>query len=185
MLDLLNSLRQLRYPREFRIEPSVWSPQMLRALQELVSAAPTARASASAVDETAHALLLADIATNLWRLRQKMLQPGTDLPLEEMRRAYRPFEAAWNSLLGAGIEVLDHTGNPFHSGLLLHVLAFEPTPGIVQETVIETVRPTVYYKQQLVQSGEVIVGVSELTNHSVESTGGESSTPGPDFLSPI
>lgn len=167
MMDLLSrsSLRQLRYPKEFRIEPSLWSPEILQALQNLVTVAVPAQAAKSAVDEVAYARLLADMATNLWRLRQRMLQPGTSQPLEEMRKAYRSFEAAWDTLMGAGIEILDHTGNPFNSGLLLHVLAFQPVPGVAQETVIETIRPTVYYRQQIIQPGEVIVGTPDSLTH--------------------
>lgn len=161
MTDLLDNLRQLHYPPEFRIEPSLWPQDILQKLQDLVTAASAPRPSKSAVVETASTKLLAEIATNLWRLRQKILQPGTDQPLEEMRQVYRPFEAAWNTLLGAEIEILDHTGSPFNSGLLLHVLAFQPTPDIAQEIVIETIRPTVYYKRQIIQPGEVIVGMPE------------------------
>ena len=92
---------------------------------------------------------------------------GTRAALEEMRRAYRSFEAAWDTLLSAGVDVQEHTGSPFNSGLLLHVLAFQSTPGLEQETVLETIRPTVYYKQQLIQPGEVIVGTPEVSASSV------------------
>ncbi len=121
------------------------------------------------VDEAEYRRLLTDMATNLWRLKQKMLKPGTGEPLEEMRRAYRSFEAAWDTLLSAGVEVQEHTGSPFNSGLLLHVLAFQSTPGLEQETVLETIRPTVYYKQQLIQPGEVIVGTPEAPEPSTAS----------------
>ena len=166
MLDLLSSLRQLRYPREFRIKRTFWSPQILQAWQEMGSHLPSAHEKSSVVDEATYMRLLTEVTTNLWRLKQKMLQPGTEQPLEEMRSAYRSFEAAWNALMEAGIEVLDHTGSPFNSGMLLRVLAFQPTAGIAQETVIETIRPSIYYQQQNIQQGEVIVGTPELATHA-------------------
>ncbi len=105
--------------------------------------------------------MLADVATELWRLRERMLQPGTDQPLAEMRRAYRSFESAWDTLMEAGISIEEHTGSSFIAGMSLRVLAFQPTPGITRETVIQTLRPSVYYEQQLIQEGEVIVGTPE------------------------
>lgn len=161
MINLLRNVRQWRYPKEFRIGEPIWAYNLLPVLERLSSALSAQVATPTTLDETTYSRMLADVATGLWRLRQKMLQPGTDQPLEEMRRAYRPFASAWDALIEAGITILDHTDTPFNSGLLLRVLAFQPTPGIVRETVIETIRPTIYYKQQLLQPGEVIVGTPE------------------------
>ena len=162
MINLLRNVRQWRYPKEFRIGEPVWSYDLLPALQRLSDALSTPATSSSTLDETTYARILADVATGLWRLRQRMLQPGTDEPREEMRRAYLSFESAWDALMEAGITIQDHTDSAFNAGLLLRVLAFQPTPGIVRETVIETVRPSIYYKQQLLQPGEVIVGTPEM-----------------------
>ena len=164
MSNLFNSLRQLRYPREFRIAPPVWSPDLLQALLQLVNRSATPDTTPP-IEETASTQMLADVATHLWRLRKKMLQPGSEQPLEEMRSAYRTFEYAWNALRESGVEIHEHEGSPFHAGLHLNTLAFQPTPGILQETVIETVRPSIYYKQQLLQAGEVIVGTPETEIH--------------------
>ena len=146
--------------RKLRISPLAWSHQVVRTLQGLGNSSPSSESASEmmVVDASEYLRLLKDMSTNLWRLRQKMLQPGTDEPMQEMRRAYRSFEAAWDTLLEAGVEVQDHTGSAFHSGLFLHVLAFQATSGLNEETVLETIRPTVYYKQQLIQPGEVIVG---------------------------
>ena len=161
MINVLRSIRQWRYPREFRIATPVWSYELLPALEQLSAALSARVASSSTLDETTYSRMLADVATGLWRLRQKMLQPGTDQPLEEMRRVYRSFASAWDALMEAGITIQDHTDTPFNAGLRLRVLAYQPTPGIARETVIETLRPTIYYKQQLLQAGEVIVGTPE------------------------
>ncbi|WP_201381221.1 hypothetical protein [Ktedonobacter sp. SOSP1-52] len=163
MLDLFDTHpRQWYSLRKFRLKPLVWLLKISRALPNQGRASSTTeKAPSPASDEAIPMQLLLDMATHLWRLRQKMLQPGTDQPLEEMRQAFRPFEAAWYTLLEAGLEILDHTGDSFHSGLFLHVLAFQPTPGIVEETVLETIRPTIYYRQRMVQPGEVIVGTPE------------------------
>lgn len=102
---------------------------------------------------------LADISTGLWRLRQKMVQPGADRSLEEMRRAFRDFESVWDTLTQAGIKIQDHTGTAYDPGMLLRVIAFQPTTGLSGEKVIETIKPTVYYKDNSIQIGQVIVGI--------------------------
>ena len=113
-----------------------------------------------------HALFLAELGTGLWRLRQRMVQPGTGDPSEQLRWAYRHFEAVWDVLTQAGVEVQDHTGAPFDPGMALKVIAFQPTTGIEREMVTETIRPSMYYKGRSIQMGEVIVGTPETRDES-------------------
>lgn len=163
MSNLLATIRQWRYPQEFRIKPALWPPDVKQALRGVILRSATTEATATPPSaEASYLRILVDVATGLWRLQQKILQPGTDRPREEMRRAYRSFESTWDALVQAGVEILDHTDTPFSPGLSLKVIAFQPTPGIKRERVIETLRPTIYYKQQLLQIGEVIVGVPEV-----------------------
>jgi hypothetical protein len=90
-----------------------------------------------------------------------MVEPGTDRPLEEMRRAYRHFESAWDTLRQAGADVRDHAGEPYSDGSGLDVAAFEPRPGLQRETVVDTIKPTVVWKGRLIQVGQVVVGTPE------------------------
>lgn len=161
MQNLLRNVRQWRYPREFRIEAPAWDEEIQPQLQRLVDALSTPVPPPVVFDQESYAHVLADVATELWRLRERMIQPGTDQPLAEMRRAYRSFESAWDTLMEAGISIEEHTNSPFVAGMPLRVLAFQPTPGIAREMVIQTLRPSVYYKQQLIQEGEVIVGTPD------------------------
>lgn len=103
----------------------------------------------------------ADMGTALWRLRQKMVRPGSNDPLDEMRRAYRHFESAWSLLQQAGVEIQDHTDRLFDAGMELSVLTFQPMPELKHELVVETIKPTIYYKKVMIQRGEVIVGTPE------------------------
>jgi hypothetical protein len=111
---------------------------------------------------------LADLGTNLWRLRQRMLAPGTTQPLDEMRRAYRHLEAAWDALTQAGVQVQDHTGSTIDPGMSLKVITSEPTPGLARDTVIETIKPSIYLKSERIQMGEVIVGTPPRSSGKVE-----------------
>jgi hypothetical protein len=102
--------------------------------------------------------LIADLATGVWRLKKRFVEPGTDRPREELRRSYRDVEALWDALAQAGVQVIDPTGKPYDPAESLTVLAFQPTPGLLAEKVLETVRPTVYMRSHWVQMAEVIVG---------------------------
>jgi hypothetical protein len=103
----------------------------------------------------------AAVATGLWRMRNKMVQPGTDVPLPEVRGLYRHLESTWDALAGAGVEIQSHDGAAADPGLSLSVVAYQPTPGLDRERVIETIRPTVYHHGRIIQQGEVIVGTPE------------------------
>jgi hypothetical protein len=99
--------------------------------------------------------LLADVATLVWRARLRAgAAPDAAGALGRVRR---DLEALADRLDEGGVEVLDHTGEPYDPGKSLRVLAFQPTPGAAGESVGETVRPTVYYRGDWIQMGEVIV----------------------------
>ena len=104
---------------------------------------------------------LASIATNAWRARARMVDTETGEPLEEMRRVHRFVEGMFAALADAGVRVVDPTGKKYDSGMALKVLSFEPTPGLRAEEVIETIRPSIAWQEQLLQMGEVIVGVPD------------------------
>jgi hypothetical protein len=161
-IDLLASIRQLRYPRELRIAPPALGAADADAIERIAvllqTPPPKPADSAAVVKPVIAPAFVTGVATNLWRLRQKMIEPGTDRPLEEMRRAWRHLQSAWDVLADAGIEIQDHTGAPFDVGQSLHVIAYQPTPGLNAERVIETIKPSVYYGGRVVQMGEVIVG---------------------------
>jgi hypothetical protein len=179
MRRLLAGLRQRVFPPEYRIVEPGWSPDLRLALEQLLldfkpgdSAEPREEKKpalhAGNGDPHGELLLfvvnlLSNVGTGLWRLRNKMVRPGTDEPLEEMRRAYRHLQSTWDVLKEAGVEILDHNGEAVPEGGVysLKTLAYQPTPGINRERVIETIKPTIYFKDQMIQMGEVIIGTPE------------------------
>jgi hypothetical protein len=159
-MKLSPTLRQWVYPKEFRIEAAAWPPELPAALGQLVGNLSTPTPSAQ---DSVQIGILADVGTSLWRLQQKMLQPGTQQPLEEMRRAYRYLESTLEALDRANIQIQDHTGQriPPDGVLNLKVLAYQSLVGITHHQVLETIKPSIYYKDQMIQMGEVIVSVPE------------------------
>lgn len=154
-------IQQLMYPREFRIAAVPWPPNLEQLLTRLVRATESTQAPPETGMGEEELRLLADIGSGLWRLRQKMVKPGTTQPLDEMRRAYRHLESVWDAIVQAGVEIQDHTDKPFDSGMSLKVVSFQPMPGLGRERVIETIKPTIYFKGKAIQMGEVIVGRPE------------------------
>lgn len=102
-----------------------------------------------------------DIATAVWKLRQKINDPITHETKDEMRALARYVDSLWDALSAVGLDIQDHTNQPFDSGQSLEVLAFQPTAGIAKEFVSETVKPTIYLKEHRLQMGQVIVATPE------------------------
>ena len=139
--------RQRRFPPEFRI------PDGYPELPAVVEDEP---AVDQPVDQPAD-VVMADLATNLWRVTKKLTGEQNGDAARGRRMASRHAQAAQESLAEAGIQVQDHDGAPFHPGLALDVIAYEARPGTVSETVAETVRPSVYRAGRCIQTGQVIV----------------------------
>jgi hypothetical protein len=160
--SLMIDARQWKFPREFRIEAVEWPDGFDEAIKA-IAAPPPAPAGESADARRARMRLLADIGTGLWRLRQRMVDESTGRPFEAMRKAYRHFESVWDTVTQAGVDIRDHTGEPVPEGGIyaLKTVAFQPTPGLAREKVIDTIKPSIYYKKDLIQMGEVIVGTPE------------------------
>jgi hypothetical protein len=168
-------IRQAFQPKELRLgSPRRPTLQDIKALGDSFAArAHITQAKTATVQELlpqdAWRPFLANLGTGLWRLRQRMLDPSTGQPLEEMRRAYRHFESVWDVLADAGIQIRDHKGEflPERGFSGLHVAAYQPTPGLKKERVIDTIKPTILIKRAeanqdvLIQIGEVIVGTPE------------------------
>jgi molecular chaperone GrpE (heat shock protein) len=107
---------------------------------------------------------ISELSTHMWRMGKRLVDQKSGRPLEETRKVFRHYEACIDTLKKAGIEILDHTGEPFDAGLSLQVLTYQPTEGLDRDRVIETVRPTVYLGEDRIQMGVVIVGTPQTPN---------------------
>src|SRR5262245_50464225 len=109
---LRESIRQWIYPRELRIAaPREDYSDALSALGRMLQALQCSRAINSRQPSQEGGPLdagtLAQIGTHLWRLKNKMVEPGLKRPRDEFSRAYRHLDAAWDVLTEAGVEILD------------------------------------------------------------------------------
>lgn len=102
---------------------------------------------------------LAEIATHAWRLKVRMIDAETGEPKEQTSKLYRFVEGLFRALDEAGIQVVDKTGKPYDEGMPEKVISFEQTPGLAREEIIDTVRPTIRWRERPLCNGEIIVGL--------------------------
>lgn len=156
-----------RDPRKQVRFPDIPVDEALAALRQLEEALDGQRTPPPAVAESGPggqdaaedlSAALGVLATHVWRAIGKTVDPATGEPREEMRRVHRHIEGALDVLKEMGLTIRDWADQPYDAGLPVKVLAFQPAPGVDRDTILETVRPTVMWRDRLVQLGEVVVG---------------------------
>jgi hypothetical protein len=172
--DAAASVRQLAYPKAIRIQQPTnllnGLERLEPAIQELEARqAPQAVPARSADEDLLRIVALAGVG--LWRIRQKLVRPGSDEPIDGAQKALRHVQALWDGLAQAGVKILDHTGEVLPGGgaYSISIVGFQPTAGVTREVVLETIKPTVYYRDRMVQMGEVIVAKPENPESGVSS----------------
>ena len=105
--------------------------------------------------------VMVNLAVNLWRLKRAIsfLELETDTIV--MKRLNRHIKAAADDLELAGFvfEDLDGKRVPAAGDYALKTVEFIPTEGLEYDTVLETIKPNVFFNGKLIQPGEVIVGI--------------------------
>jgi hypothetical protein len=100
---------------------------------------------------------LVDIATHVWKAKNRMIDVVSGEVREEMKRTHGDMERIYKCFDELGIVIKDHTGETFDYGLPLKVIATKPM-AINGEIVTETLKPTIYWQDKIIQHGEVEVG---------------------------
>lgn len=99
------------------------------------------------------------IVINIWRIKSRMTdalskKPKEELAKEDVKKIARYLESIHDSFIQLGIEIIDRTGESFDYGLPEKVVTAKPQEGISKELVVETLRPTVKWNNQI-YPGEV------------------------------
>jgi len=159
--------REVRFP-DLPVESALAEWQMIRTapppVEKTVSTPPipvaeNVVAPGQADPLEAVGLSLGTLATQIWRAKNKMVDADTGETREEMKRVYRHIEGAFDVFAQMGVVLNDWRDQPYDAGLPVKVLGFQPTPGLTRDMILEVVRPTVIWKDRLLQLGEVIVGI--------------------------
>jgi hypothetical protein len=157
-LKMFQTLRQLKYPREFRIESYRWPKNFFQKLHdEIEHSAQLLQFSPRGEGDSDR--IFAEVGTGLWRIQKKLA--GIDVPTKEIRSALRFLEATWDALTQHQVEIRDHTGDKITGGEALKIVSFESSKEVACDQVIETIKPTIFYRDRMIQIGEVIIGRPE------------------------
>jgi hypothetical protein len=153
-------LKNLKHTSPFEIRSVDISPE--KAIIELVRSVMDFGSSAHRKQDTTVAEVPADfvktlvsIATNAWRAKAKMLDAASGEVREDMRRVDRHIEAIYRNLADVGIVIRDHTGDVYDEGQPMKVIASKPTPGQDKKRVSETLLPSIFWHNRLIQNGEI------------------------------
>ncbi|WP_243740779.1 hypothetical protein [Streptomyces sp. 8K308] len=155
---LREALAQLRHPPEFRVPRPLLSPVQADLVAEVLAEVETAGIADAGPEDDARAGRLAGAATGIWRALRKLDHGADTLSAADLRQVRRQVIASRQALADDGLEIQEHDGEPFDSGLSLEVLVFQEDPDLTGEVVLETVRPSVYFRGERIQMGQVIVG---------------------------
>lgn len=162
--DFHGSLRQLMFPKEFRIAKPVWPVDIKESVARLIQQIEDESMKNQSVDGSGEnfgldkADLLANVATGLWRARKNLVVEGADTPRDGMGKVFRHVQSVFDELETAGIQIRDHTKEKWVDGRSINVVAFQPMPELSHEIIIETIKPSVFYNDQHIQKAQVIVG---------------------------
>jgi hypothetical protein len=143
--------------------------QMLESVALVMTAKPMRKEQAPAKAEipTDYLKVLVSIATNAWRAKTKMVDSTTGEVREEMKRVDRHIEAIYRCLADVGIVIRDHTRDAYDEGQPMKVVASKPTPGLEKKHVSETLLPSIFWNNRLVQNGEIEIAIpSTLDTHA-------------------
>jgi hypothetical protein len=169
-------LRQFCHPKAFRIDSQRRPKRMKGSLEQaqvgngknIPESTTRGRDEAhKSIDSDTYSLI-SDLATGIWRIKRRIDRESRDQDSDEWRGIYRHMEATCDLLEKHRIEVKDDIGHKYVVGMAAQVLAFQPSADVDQETIIETVRPSVYYKDILIQRGEVIVATPMATEDNCD-----------------
>ena len=110
---------------------------------------------------------LVSIATNAWRAKTKMVDNMTGEVREDMKRVDRHIEAIYRNLSEVGIVIRDHTGEAYDEGQPMKVIASKPTQGLQNKRVSETLLPSIFWRDRLIQNGEIEIVAPLATDTTV------------------
>jgi hypothetical protein len=159
--ETIDDLKQwLYHPEHFRIG----TPEYHRLSESLEAAADLAQPTSTnftRVSTTEEELLdmAADVGTLVWRIKHRL--DATEELSKPLQKLSRDVERTCDALTQGGIEIKDHTGEDYDGGMALRVITSQPVSGLARSQIIETLKPTIYHRNRIIQMGEVVVGVPE------------------------
>lgn len=161
---LLVAIRQRMHPPEFRIGEPLWTRETADELGEALRRLAVETPAVPGAGLSDAQIII--IGTKVWRLRNEIIKQADGPQTTSLRYATTYLNALWEQLSDTGIEIRDHTGEavPRTGVYMLKIVAHQPMDGIRHQRVIETLKPTIYFNEKILQIGEVVVGTPKPSN---------------------
>ena len=105
------------------------------------------------------------IATSAWRAKAKMVDATTGEVHREMARVYKDIERIYRHLEEIGFTIKNHTGDPYDDGQPMKVITSQPRQDATRKYVLETLLPTVYWNDRIIQHGEIEIAIPATSDH--------------------
>lgn len=104
------------------------------------------------------------MAVETWRLQRKIGRLPTDVAGDELAGIEASVSRMESGLRECGIECRDYTNALYDPGMQVRVLAFEriESGATARPTILRTISPGVYFMEQLLQPGEVVVASPDI-----------------------
>jgi hypothetical protein len=166
----VDNARQMMQPGPFRIRESLDLVTVSKDMLPSQEGTPAAKPIGDGMDADLKSLLrtIAVVATALWRIRAKLAaQPVVELP-SELRHLPRHIQAAWDALTSGDIEIQDPRGQRYVPGMAVNPVTYSPEPSVLPNTIIETLKPAVFWRGALIQRADVILAspADETASHT-------------------
>ena len=108
------------------------------------------------------------LCDELFRLRKNLNEMSKEGDSKDLRSARRNLRKLDELLQDNDVEIIEQTGEPYWPHMVAEVLAFEPTPGIEQYTITDTIRPAVLINKKMVRKAQIIVGTPETDEKEIK-----------------
>ncbi|MDR1514335.1 MAG: hypothetical protein LBS45_01460 [Synergistaceae bacterium] len=175
--SLKTKLKQLWFPVAFRLPEPEFTKDQLDLLEELIQLIqPTLsqQEQTNRDERIGMAHFLIDLGTGIWRIRRKI--EGLSRMPKEIKDALYSLESTWASMAEGGVEIIDHTGAiPLKNEA--KIIEVREIPNLTRDQVIETIKPTIMLKGEVIQLGEVVMGRAVSPVHSAASVNPEFDAP--------
>ncbi|MBI3248807.1 MAG: hypothetical protein HYZ50_20080 [Deltaproteobacteria bacterium] len=169
--SILESLRQMWFPAEFRIAPPNLLLDIGTKVQTVAPLDPVVQPEEqlpTPPDSSRSDQLVAEFATCLWYLKTKHFKQAwddTETANDDprVRRALIRLNKSIDALKAGGFEVQDPTNKRYPPGSegTMQPIQLLPTAGLTFDMVSETVAPIIYRDDRLIQRGQVFVAVPQ------------------------
>lgn len=139
------------------------------ALEDIPSERQSSPEAPMSPEEKKLIKLYSTIATNVWRMKNQILDTETKEPKDgldgrSIAKIARYLASLDGALEDAGVQVVgDYNGKPHDEGNAVKVISYEDRVGLKRDEYIETLLPTVRWTNEqgqtrLLQQAEVVVG---------------------------